>query len=135
MFDETIARRVRPLAEAFRDAALVRLTVHEDDFELEFRRAAPAAAPPAPDSAAEPTAPAKGSPPEVLTSDVVGIVRFMRPPAVEGQRLEGDRDLAFVETLGIRNPVRSHGTGTLAAVFVTDGQPVEYGQPLFAIER
>jgi acetyl-CoA carboxylase biotin carboxyl carrier protein len=135
MFDETIARRVRPLAEAFRDAELVRLTVHEDDFELEFRRAAsPVAAAPAPDVAAEPAA-APSSPPEVLTSDVVGVVRFMRPPAVEGQRLEGDRDLAFVETLGIRNPVRSHGTGTLAAVFVTDGQPVEYGQPLFAIER
>jgi acetyl-CoA carboxylase biotin carboxyl carrier protein len=136
MFDETIARRVRPLAEAFRDAALVRLTVHEDDFELEFRRAggaAPVAAAPAAGETA--TGPANGSVPEVLTSDVVGIVRFMRPAAVEGQRLDGDRDLAFVEALGIRNPVRSRGSGTLSAVFVTDGQPVEYGQPLFAIER
>jgi acetyl-CoA carboxylase biotin carboxyl carrier protein len=137
MFDETIARRVRPLAEAFRDAGLVRLTVREDEFELEFRRAGTAAAPSAGTPETEPVAaaPANGIVPEVLTSDVVGIVRFMRPPATEGQRLEGDRDLAFVETLGIRNPVRSRGRGTLAAVFVTDGQPVEYGQPLFAIER
>jgi biotin carboxyl carrier protein len=138
MFDETIARRVRPLAEAFRDAALVRLTVHEDEFELEFRRAAAAAPVPSAAAEGEPatgSAAANGSVPEVLTSDVVGIVRFIRPPALEGQRLDGDRDLAFVETLGIRNPVRSRGSGTLAAVFVTDGQPVEYGQPLFAIER
>ena len=37
--------------------------------------------------------------------------------------------------LGIRNPVRSLGAGRITAVFVTEGQPVEYGQPLFAIER
>jgi acetyl-CoA carboxylase biotin carboxyl carrier protein len=135
MFDETIASRVRPLAQAFRDAALVRLTVREDDFELEFRRTGPA--PAAPDAAGTSAGtPAESAhPPEVLTSDVVGVVRFIRPPALEGQRLEGDRDLAFVESLGIRNPVRSRGSGTLAAVFVTDGQPVEYGQALFAIER
>ena len=66
---------------------------------------------------------------------MVGIVRFLRPPVAEGQELDGDRELAYVETLGIRNPVRSRGAGRVSAVFVTDGQPVEYGQPLFAIER
>ncbi len=49
--------------------------------------------------------------------------------------VEGDRELAYVETLGIRNPVRSRGPGRVAMIYVTDGQPVEYGQPLFAIER
>jgi len=146
MFDETIAGRVRPLAEAFRDAGLVRLTVREDDFEVEFRRRSTGsvlASTPAASAVSSPNDPAlaadEGAPagvaPEVLTSDVVGIVRFMRPAVADGQRLDGDRDLAFVETLGIRNPVRFRGSGTVAAVFVTDGQPVEYGQPLFAIER
>ena len=98
MFDETIASRVRPLAEAFLDAALVRLTVREDDFELEFRRAesAPAMSAGTYGAAAEGVPAAAARPPEVLTSDVVGVVRFIRPPALEGQRLEGDRDLAFV---------------------------------------
>ncbi|HEY4441379.1 MAG TPA: biotin/lipoyl-binding protein [Candidatus Elarobacter sp.] len=72
---------------------------------------------------------------DLVTSDVVGIVRLGRPAPVEGQELDGDRELGFVETLGIRNPVRSRGPGRLSAVLVTDGQPVEYGQPLFAIER
>jgi biotin carboxyl carrier protein len=31
--------------------------------------------------------------------------------------------------------VRSRGAGRVSAVFVTEGQPVEYGQPLFSIER
>jgi acetyl-CoA carboxylase biotin carboxyl carrier protein len=62
-------------------------------------------------------------------------MRFLRPAISEGMALEGDRELAYVETLGIRNPVRSRGPGRVAMVYVTDGQPVEYGQPLFAIER
>jgi acetyl-CoA carboxylase biotin carboxyl carrier protein len=49
--------------------------------------------------------------------------------------VETDRELAHVETLGIRNAVRSGGAGRIAVVYVRDGQPVEYGQPLFAIER
>jgi acetyl-CoA carboxylase biotin carboxyl carrier protein len=63
------------------------------------------------------------------------VLRFSRPQVNEGHNLDSDRELAFVEALGIRNPVRSRGAGRIAAVFVTDGQPVEYGQPLFAIER
>jgi len=72
---------------------------------------------------------------DVVVSDVVGVVRLLRPLVAEGQALEGDRELAYVESLGIRNPVRSRGGGRVTAVFVTEGQPVEYGQPLFAIER
>jgi biotin carboxyl carrier protein len=123
MHDETIAERVRPLARAFRDGELARLSVREGDFEVEFKRAPQRAA--AERVAAPATDPA----------DVVGVVRFLRPPVVEGAFIEDDRDLAFVETLGIRNGVRSLGPGRIAAVYVSDGQPVEYGQPLFAIER
>jgi len=71
----------------------------------------------------------------MVSSEVVGIVRLMRPAIAEGAELEGDREVAYVETLGIRNPVRSRGGGRVSAVFVSDGQPVEYGQPLFTIER
>jgi biotin carboxyl carrier protein len=72
---------------------------------------------------------------DAILADVVGIVRFLRPAVTEGMALEGDRELAFVETLGIRNAVRSRGPGRIVMIYVTDGQPVEYGQPLFAIER
>ncbi|MBV9647818.1 MAG: biotin/lipoyl-binding protein, partial [Candidatus Eremiobacteraeota bacterium] len=44
------------------------------------------------------------------------------------------RELASIESLGVRNPIASRGPGRVVRVFVTDGQPVEYGQPLFAIE-
>jgi biotin carboxyl carrier protein len=132
MIDETIVERVRPLAAAFLDGGLARLNVRDGEFELEFRRTPPAAYAGSADPANEP-APAR--PYDAIVADVVGVVRFMHPPLTEGMLIEDDRELAFVETLGIRNAVRSKGAGRVAEVFVTEGQPVEYGQPLFAIER
>jgi biotin carboxyl carrier protein len=134
MVDDTIASRVRSLADAFAVSGLARLMLKDADFEVELRRARPSAPPPfaAPDDA-PPEVPLKK--PELVTSDLVGVVRFSRPIVSTGQVLDADRELAYVETLGIRNPVRSRGAGKVAAVYVTDGQAVEYGQPLFAIER
>lgn len=135
MADDTIANRVRSLAEAFVVSGLSRLVVKDVDFEVELRRTigAPivAAAPAGEDVVVE--SPLKK--PDIVTSDLVGVLRLSRPQVSQGQQLESDRELAFVEALGIRNPVRSRGAGKIAAVFVNDGQPVEYGQPLFAIER
>jgi acetyl-CoA carboxylase biotin carboxyl carrier protein len=134
MFEDTIAERVRPLAEAFNDGGLTRLVVRDGEFEVEFRRARTNAAPnEAAPRASGDAAPAR--PTEAILADVVGIVHFLRPAVTEGLALDGDRDLAYVETLGIRTAVRSRGPGRVAMIYVTDGQPVEYGQPLFAIER
>jgi len=134
MFENTIAERVRPLAQAFSDGGLTRLTVRDGEFEVEFRRAPVAGA--VPEAAARAAAEAVAvRPMDAILADAVGVVRFLRPAIAEGATLDSDRELAFVETLGIRNAVRSRGAGRVAMIYVTDGQPVEYGQPLFAIER
>jgi acetyl-CoA carboxylase biotin carboxyl carrier protein len=136
MTDDSIATRVRSVAEAFAVTGLTRITLKDIGFELELRRSA-AYVPPKHAVSAEPLPadqPAMPKP-DVVTSDLVGVLRLSRPQVNEGHQLDSDRELAFVEALGIRNPVRSRGAGRIAAVFVTDGQPVEYGQPLFAIER
>jgi acetyl-CoA carboxylase biotin carboxyl carrier protein len=136
MTDDTIVERVRALAEAFTVSGLARLSVKDADFELEVRRSRPPLATPDGPAAEGPAAEETiSNKPDIVTSDLVGVLRFSRPQVNEGHRLESDRELAFVEALGIRNPVRSRGPGRVAAVYVTDGQPVEYGQPLFAIER
>jgi acetyl-CoA carboxylase biotin carboxyl carrier protein len=140
MTEDVIATRARALAGALTEAGFARLRVRDGDTEIELRRApradgntvavAGSAAP-----AAEPVERPAERREDVIASDVVGILRHVRPPVIEGQDLDADRELASVETLGIRNPVRSRGGGRVVAVFVTEGQPVEYGQPLFAIER
>lgn len=113
---------------------LASVRIGEPGLEIELSRsttaAAPAAAAPvsAADDGAEPSY-------DVIASEVVGRVRFLRPAPVVGTMVEGDRELAFVETLGIRNPIRSRGAGRIAAIYVEEGQAVDYGAPLFAIDR
>ncbi len=139
MIEDVIAARARALAGALTAAGFARLRVRDGETEFELRRAARPA--PSAVAEAEPALEADGfggrseRRDDLVASDVVGIVRLSRPFVSEGQQLDGDRELAYVETLGIRNPVRSRGAGRVTAVFVTEGQPVEYGQPLFAIER
>jgi acetyl-CoA carboxylase biotin carboxyl carrier protein len=134
MIDDTIAERIRPLAAAFLDGGYARLHVRDGEFEVEFRRT-PALPSHIGGPADAPAEAADARPLDAILADVVGIVRFTHPPLCEGMSIDGDRELAFVETLGIRNGVRSRGAGRVAAVYVADGQPVEYGQPLFAMER
>jgi biotin carboxyl carrier protein len=52
-------------------------------------------------------------------------VRFSRPAVSEGTQLSEDRELAYVEALGIRNPIRAKAPGRVAAIYVSDGQAVE----------
>jgi acetyl-CoA carboxylase biotin carboxyl carrier protein len=89
---------------------------------------APAAAPPAPEP--------KG---HQLKSPMVGT--FYRapspgaPPFVEiGQSVTKGQTLCIIEAMKLLNEIESDATGTVKAILVENGQPVEYGQPLFAIE-
>jgi 2-amino-4-hydroxy-6-hydroxymethyldihydropteridine diphosphokinase len=140
-------QRVRTAAEFCASAGLTRFKLEEDGLAVEVRRRAR----PAPAFVVRPDvepglpangthSPTNGSVPReeekatVLKAEFVGIVRFSRPTVSQGAHVAEDRELAYVESLGIRNPIRSGGPGRVTRVFVSDGQSVEYGQPLFAIE-
>lgn len=134
MSEEQLVQRVRTLAQAFLETDLMRLRIEdpgEDAVELRRKSVAP---PRAAAQAAEPPAPAPVNL-ERIKADLVGVVHFTRPAVAEGEQLAGDRELAYVEALGIRNPVRSLGAGRIVHVHCRDGQPVEYGQVLFEIDR
>jgi len=132
--------RVRQAAEFCTRSGLARLKVEDDDCSIEIRRTPRPSVP----IGVEP-APAAGAPASangvtavsrevVLKAEFVGIVRFSHPAVAEGAVLAAPRELAYVESLGIRNPVRSLSPGRVSGVFVTDGEAVEYGQPLFSLE-
>jgi hypothetical protein len=91
MTDNTFADRVRSVAEAFTVAGLARLTIRDGEFELEFRRSAAdravaEAAVPVP-SETLPAVEAVTIKPDVVTSDLVGVLRFSRPHVNEGHQL------------------------------------------------
>jgi acetyl-CoA carboxylase biotin carboxyl carrier protein len=133
MTDSQIAARARALAGELAEAGFARMRVRDGDLEIEVRRSARAPVAPVPPLFEAERRTERED--EIIASDVVGIVRLLRPPLVEGQEFDGDRELAYVETLGIRNPVRSRGPGRIRNVLVGEGEPVEFGQPLFTVER
>ena len=131
---EGLTARVRHLAELLRETGLLRLRIERDGEAIEVSGPGPRTVDAASAVSAEPDAPALRHV-ETIRADLVGIVHFGRPAPAEGELLEGDRELAYIEALGIRNPVRSLGGGRIAALLCRDGAAVEYGQPLFEVDR
>lgn len=54
---------------------------------------------------------------------------FVKP----GDKVEKGQVLAIVEAMKLMNEIESDYSGEVAEVLAENGQPVEYGQPLFAI--
>lgn len=130
----SLAQRVRALASflAGSDAVRVRIERPGDEVEVARRASGSTALP-----AVANRAPAETVPPRVDTikADIVGIFHTSRPVPVEGEIFEGDRELGYIEALGIRTPIHSMGAGRLVSISALDGAPVEYGQPLFSVAR
>ena len=75
-----------------------------------------------------------------LTSPMVGF--FYRsqtptsPPYVEvGDKITPSQIIAAVEVMGVINEIEAKVSGEIKKILVEDGHPVEYGQPLFLIEK
>lgn len=93
--------------------------------------ATPAAAPPAPEAAPESTG-------HVVKSPMVGT--FYRAPSptsavfVEvGQTVKVGDVVCIVEAMKMMNQIEADKSGTIEAIHVENGQPVEFDQPLFSI--
>jgi acetyl-CoA carboxylase biotin carboxyl carrier protein len=98
----------------------------------EPRTPAPAAAAPAP---AEPAAGQEG---HVLKAPMVGtFYRSSSPdakPFVEvGQPIKEGQTICIIEAMKLMNEIEADASGVVKAILVENGQPVEYGQPLFII--
>ncbi|MDE2482967.1 MAG: acetyl-CoA carboxylase biotin carboxyl carrier protein subunit [bacterium] len=129
-----VAGRVRRLAEFFVETDLLRLRIERDGEEIELGRKV-LHREPVPELTPEMIAESAPVRLDAIKADLVGIFHLSRPATAEGDLLESDRELAYIEALGIRNPVRSRGPGRIASVACADGDAVEYGQVLFEIDR
>ncbi len=96
--------------------------------------AAAAATAPAPPDTAAPVV----SDDDTVKSPMVGIFyRSSSPgssPFVEvGQSVSAGDTLCIIEAMKLLNEIEAETSGTIKAILVDNGQPVEYGQPLFVI--
>jgi acetyl-CoA carboxylase biotin carboxyl carrier protein len=97
------------------------------------RQVAPAAAP-AP-AAAEPEPGQEG---HVVKAPMVGT--FYRAPSPDakafvevGQAVKAGETICIIEAMKLMNEIEADAAGVVKAILVENGQPVEYGQPLFIL--
>ena len=70
---------------------------------------------------------------QAVTAQSVGVFVPAEPALAVGDIVDGTRALGAVDTVGITNAIVSPVSGVITAVHVEPGQPVEYGQSLFAL--
>lgn len=95
---------------------------------------------PAPGKSASPPAEAKSTLPEghVLRAPMVGTFYASQSPAAPplakvGQAVKIGDVLGVVEAMKMFNQIEADVAGTLVAILVENGQPIEFDQPLFVI--
>jgi acetyl-CoA carboxylase biotin carboxyl carrier protein len=142
-------RKLKKLIDLVQESGIGELEITEGEERVRISRngvqapvvmAAPAPAAPAPGAPALAPAEAPAAPAgHVLKSPMVGtFYRAASPGApafVEvGQVVAKGQTLCIIEAMKLLNEIESDSAGTVKAILVENGQPVEYGQPLFLIE-
>ena len=74
-----------------------------------------------------------------VTSPIVGTAYLAQEPGAKkfvevGQKVKKGQTIMIVEAMKTMNHVPSTENGTVSKIFVKDGEPVEFGQPLISVK-
>ncbi|MBB1294898.1 MULTISPECIES: acetyl-CoA carboxylase biotin carboxyl carrier protein [Pseudoalteromonas] len=150
-------RKIKKLIELVEESGIAELEITEGEESVRINRnnmsAGPAYAPhyapqyapaPAPAPAAAPVASAEAAAPagptghQVLSPMVGSFYTAASPEApsyVEvGSQVKVGDTLCIIEAMKMMNQIESDKAGTVKAILVENGEPVEFDQPLFIIE-
>ncbi len=151
-------RKVKKLIDLLDTSNVDEIEIHEGEESVRISRHRPAVAPmaaptaalavpiqaeqvalsgeaaAAPESAAADELPAG----HIVTSPMVGTFYQAPSPGAKpfvdvGQRVQVGDTVCIIEAMKILNQIEADHAGTVKAILVENGQPVEYGQPLFVI--
>ncbi len=141
---------VRELAKLLADTDLTEIEVEDGDKKIRVARQITAAAAPV-TYAAAPAAPAAAAPAAVaaapatpatdvnaVKSPMVGTTYLSPEPGAApfkgiGDAVKEGDTIVIIEAMKVMNAIAAPRGGTLTAVLVENGQPVEFDQPLFVI--
>ena len=152
-------KELRELIEFLKEQDIAEFELERGDVKVRIKRGAPVAAPAAPmhnstpltaspssnpaQSSAEVPATAKPSAPadeglHVVKSPIVGTFYESpspgSPPFVKpGDKVEAGQVLCIIEAMKLMNEIEADLGGEIVKRLVNNGQPVEYGQPLFSV--
>ncbi|WP_414899646.1 acetyl-CoA carboxylase biotin carboxyl carrier protein [Sphingomonas flavalba] len=141
---------VRQLAELLDENGLTEIEVEDGDRSIRVARTVTIAAAPAtvaaapvaalPPAATEPApaASAAADHPGAIRSPMVGTVYLSPEPGARpfvsvGDNVSAGQTLLIVEAMKVMNPITAPATGTVKALLVESGQPVEFDQPLIVV--
>ena len=148
-------RKLKKLIDLVEESGIAEIEVTEGEDKVRVTRtyAAPAAtyAAPAPTyaapAAAAPVATAVAS---EAAAPVVAAANALKSPMVgtfyrsasptsaafveEGQTVKVGDTLCIIEAMKLMNEIEADRAGVVKKILISDGQPVEYGEPLFIIE-
>ncbi len=76
----------------------------------------------------------------IITSPIVGTFYRSPSPTAEafvriGSHVGPDTVVCIIEAMKLMNEIQAETSGEVAKIYVENGQPVEYGQPLFGIKK
>lgn len=145
-------RKVKKLIELLEESDVAEIEIKEGEESVRISRhssrmpvaaALPAAAPVHPAVAAsvpvaEPVV--EDMPPgKIIESPMVGTFYRSSSPGTEpfvevGKTVTKGDTLCIIEAMKILNQIESEVSGTVRAILVEDGQPVEYGEPLLVVD-
>ena len=139
---------VRELAAMLNDTGLSEIEVGDGERKIRVSRmmsavatqvaAAPVAAAPAP-AGAPAEAPKAATAANALKSPMVGTAYLSPDPEASpfvavGQQVKAGDTVLIIEAMKVMNPIIATNAGTVTAIYVESGQPVEFDQPLMVIE-
>ena len=142
---------VRELAELLTQNALTEIEVADGERRIKVCRepapvlgAAPAPAAPAAAAAGSTAAPPAAEPAEeevsgtAVKSPMVGTAFLSPEPGAKpfvsvGDAVKAGDTLLIVEAMKVMNPITAPSAGVIAKLLISDGQPVEFDQPLAII--
>jgi acetyl-CoA carboxylase biotin carboxyl carrier protein len=151
-------RKIKKLIDLLEESNLAELEIKEGEEVVRLSRVpkstAPVAAPvavaaaPAPIAAA-PAAAAAAAPAETSTSDALPAGHVVKAPMVGtfyasatpgtpafvkvGQQVKAGETLGIIEAMKMFNQIEADVAGTVQAILIENGQPVEFDEPMFVI--
>jgi acetyl-CoA carboxylase biotin carboxyl carrier protein len=148
-------RKVKKLIELLEESGIAEIEIKEGEEAVRISRmptgqvttqmmpvapAPAAAAPAAPAAAPAAAAPVTRSAKEhVVAAPMVGTFYAAASPGAKpfveiGSEVKEGQVLCIIEAMKMMNQIESDKAGKITAIMATNGDPVEFGQPLFVIE-
>jgi len=150
-------RKLKKLIDLVQESGIAELEITEGEEKVKIVKGGEAtvtplapATPEAPKpAAAAASAPATPAPPPAAPEEPVAEGHVLKAPMVGtfyrsaspeskafvevGQSIKAGETVCIIEAMKLMNEIEADATGIIKAILVENGQPVEYGQPLFII--